>query len=117
MRPKCIDFFVGEVAPLAGWQIAKQDRSLAHTDKPQYLIAKQLGHLTDLAFAALVQHHPYPYAILASLQHVDPSRCGRHAFQQHAGAPFAQRIRGGRLVEQRAVFLLDLVARVGQALG
>ncbi len=117
MRPKCFYFFVGQFAPLAGRQIAKQHRALTHANEPQHLVAKHFSNFTNLAFAALVQHDPHPNTIFAALQHVNPGWRRRHIVQLHAIAPLAQRLCRRRLVEQRTIFFFNLIAGVCQALG
>jgi NDP-sugar pyrophosphorylase family protein len=117
MCPERLDLLICQGAPFAGRQIAQHNRSLAHADQAQNLIAKLLGHLTDLALAAFVQHHTHPHAILAAIKHIDPSRRGGHTIHQHAAAPFSNRIGRGHLIEQRAIFFFDLIAGVRQPLG
>jgi hypothetical protein len=77
MRPERFDLFVGQLAPFADWKIAKQNRALTHANEPQHLVAKHFSDLTNLAFAAFIQHDPHPDAVFAALQHINPSGRGR----------------------------------------
>ena len=110
-------FFVGQRAGLTDRELAEHDRTLAHADQPQHIVAKQLGDLADLAFAALVDHDADPHAIVDALGHIDPRRGGGDAIELDASAPLAQRIGGRCIVEECAVLLFDIVAGVGQPLG
>jgi len=116
VRPKRFDFGLGEVTPLASWQIAEREGRFAHTDQPQHLVAELGCHHADLPFAAFVQHHAHPNAVLIAFGHFDPGGRGRLAVDHDAIAPFAQRIGCGCVVEQRQILFIHLIARVGEAL-
>ena len=114
MRVERGDLLRGERAPLAQGQIAEEQITLADADQTLNLIAEQVSNITDLALAALAQHNPKPRPFVRRLKQINPGRGGQFTTQEYTLAPLAHGLRVERLVEQRAILLLDLVAWVGK---
>jgi hypothetical protein len=117
MFPELLNLFFGEHPPCANRQICQGQWALTNTNEPQHLIAKQFGNFTNLPFPTLAQHHAHPHAIVGTLNQIDPCRGGCHTIQLHTSAPITDRLRRQRRIEHYPIFLLDLVAWVGQSLG
>jgi hypothetical protein len=107
----------GERAPLAERQIAEEQFALADADQPAHLIAKEAGNLADLTLAALAQHHTKPRAFISCLNQIDPGWRSRLTIKNHTLTPLAQGLGFEGPVEEGAIFLLHLIARVCQLMG
>ena len=117
MRLERSNLLRGERTPLAQRQIAEEQIALADADQPLDLIAKQVSDITDLTLTALTQHNPKPRSLVCRLKQINPGRGCRLTTQKHTLTPLAHCLRVERLIEEGAIFLLHLVARVGELMG
>ena len=117
MRVERGDLLWGKRSPLAQRQITEEQIALTNADQPTHLIAKEPGDLADLTLAALAQHNTKPRPLVSRLDQIDPGRRGRLTVKDHTLAPLAHGLRVERLIEERAILLLHLVARVGELVG
>ncbi len=77
-------------------------------------MAEEPGDFTNLALAALTEHHAVPVALVGVLYQRDRSGGGHLAVKLDATAPLAQHIGTQWRGEKYAILLLDFKARMGQ---
>jgi hypothetical protein len=131
-----ISFFVGQLTPLSGSQIAELNGAFAYAQQANDVESEGFRYAANLAFASFTEDNAYPRATLAAFDDVDPGWGGHDSWffavrtievvlvagfivdgrELDAGAPFAQIVGARRIVEQGVVFFFDLIAGMCQCL-
>src|SRR5690554_6206349 len=108
-----VDLVPGQLAPLAGLQVAEPQLAHAEPQQPLDLVTDSLNHASDLPLAALADHEPASARSVRHAQHAGRTVLEFDALAQALERPLVERA----LPAPDAVLLLLAVARMRDPLG
>lgn len=114
---KRLQFAIGEVAPRPALNVSQLERSDAGSNEPRHRVANLVEHAPDDTIAPLMDHDTNDGAIFSVANRAHFRRERTLAVDCDAATKAFQRGWRWMSVQQRFVFLVQLVARVHHAIG